>query len=58
MIHPVPRRRDAVSQARVALRQMELAIRRARFDRTDDPSRPDQEIARHVTPRLKIRQNG
>ncbi len=35
MSQPRPPRLDAVAQARTALRTMELAIRRARYDRLD-----------------------
>ncbi|MCP4759762.1 MAG: hypothetical protein GY894_06270 [Planctomycetes bacterium] len=58
MNHPIPKGVDAVAQARMALRQMELAIRRARFDRKDVPTPPGEGKARPLSSPPKLRRTG
>jgi hypothetical protein len=56
MDQPTSRTQDAVAQARTALRRMELAIRRARFDRRDEPTQAHRGASRKAPPQLKLRQ--
>ncbi|MDP7030571.1 MAG: hypothetical protein QF733_10175 [Phycisphaerales bacterium] len=53
MVQPISRTQDAVAQARTALRRMELAIRKARFDRTDEPAPAYMDAQRRPSPHVK-----
>ena len=58
MTYQTPRSREAVRQARQALRGMELAIRKARFARSGEVSDVEMKARRVDAPALRLRRAG